>query len=120
MHGLSLIEKFGRVWQLARRSGFSDSRLPVTANHTASTDGKEVVRQLPNKWRMADKDDLVESAKVRGASKHAHVLLGIGSIQSSHGFVPEKSPVPNAFALPHVVDGDAQVDGFVDQDKLPA
>ena len=69
---------------------------------------------------MADKDDLVESAKIHGPSKHAHVLLAIGSIESSYSFVPEQSFVTNAFALPHVVDGDAQVDGFVDQYKLPA
>ena len=31
-----------------------------------------------------------------------------------------KSFVTNAFTLPHVVDGDAQVDGFVDQYELPA
>jgi hypothetical protein len=68
---------------------------------------------------MADKDDLVESAKIHGPSKHAHVLLAIGSIKSSHRFVPEQSFVANAFALPHVVDGDAQVDGFVDQHELP-
>jgi len=66
---------------------------------------------------MADKDDLVESAKIHSSAQHAHVLLAIDSIQSSHGFVPEQSLVTNAFALPHVVDGDAQVDGFVDQHR---
>jgi len=69
---------------------------------------------------VADKDDLVESAQVHGPAQHAHVLLAIGSIQSSHGFVPEQRFVANTFALAHVVDGDAQVNGFVDENELPA
>ena len=69
---------------------------------------------------MADEDDLVESTQVHGPAQHAHVLLAIGGIQSSHRFVPEQRFVTNAFTLPHVVDGDAQVDGFVDQHELPA
>ena len=68
---------------------------------------------------MADKDDLVEPAKIHSPVQHAHVILAIGSIQSTHGFVSEESFVTSAFAVPHVVDGDAQVDGFVDQYKLP-
>jgi len=42
------------------------SHLPflITPYHTAATDGKDAVRQLPNEWRMADKNDLVEVAKV--------------------------------------------------------
>jgi len=67
---------------------------------------------------MADKDHLVESAKVHGPAQHAHVLPAIYGIQGSHSFVTEQRFVLNAFALPHVVDGDAKVDGFVDQHKL--
>jgi hypothetical protein len=39
--------------------------------------------------------------------------LPTDSIQSSHGFVPEQRYVTNAFALPHGVNGDAQVDGVI-------
>src|SRR5271157_5073731 len=67
---------------------------------------------------MADEDDLVKSPQVHGTAQHADVLLGVGSIQSTHCLVPEQSFVTNAFTLPHVVDGDAQVDGFVDQYEL--
>lgn len=63
---------------------------------------------------MADKDDLMESAKVHRPSQHSHVLLAIDGIQRAHRFVAEKSFVTNALTLSHVVDGDAQVDGFVD------
>jgi hypothetical protein len=45
-------------------------------------------------------------------------LLAIGSIESSRSFVPEQSFVTNAFALPHVLDGDAQVDGSIDQNEV--
>jgi hypothetical protein len=61
---------------------------------------------------MADEDHLVESAKIHRPAQHAHVFLAIGSVKASHSFIPEQSLVPNAFALPHVVGGDAQVDGF--------
>jgi hypothetical protein len=60
-----------------------------------------------------------EPSQVHSSTQHAHVLLAIGSIQSSHRFVPEQRFVTSAFALPHVVDGDAQVHGFVDQHELP-
>ena len=69
---------------------------------------------------MADKDDLVESTKVHGPAQHAYVLLAMGSIQSSHRFVPEQRFVTNALNLPHVENGDPQVDGFIDQNELPA
>jgi hypothetical protein len=62
---------------------------------------------------MADKDDLMEPAKVHGPAQHANVLLAIDSIQCSHRFVPEERFITNAFALPHVVACDAQVDSFV-------
>jgi hypothetical protein len=48
------------------------------------------------------------------------ILFAVGNIQSSHRFVAEQGFVSNAFALPHVVDGDAQIDSFVDQNELPA
>ena len=57
---------------------------------------------------MADEDDLVKSAEVHCPAQHSHVLLAIRGVQSSHGFVSEQSFVTNAFALPHVVDGNAQ------------
>jgi len=63
---------------------------------------------------MAYKDDLVESAKVHSPAQHAHILPAIDCIQGSHRFVPEQRFVTNALTLPHVVDGDAEVDGFVD------
>ena len=69
---------------------------------------------------MAYEDDLVESAKIHGSAQHAHVLLAIYGILRVHRFVAEKCFVTNAFALPHVVDGDAQIHGFVDQYELPA
>jgi len=69
---------------------------------------------------VADKHDLVKSPKIHSPAEHAHVLLAFDSIQRSHGFVPEQGLVANAFALPHVVDGDAQVDGFVYENELPA
>src|SRR5208337_5602751 len=68
---------------------------------------------------MANEDNLMKATKVHGSTQHPHVLFGVGGVQCTHGFVPEKSFVTNAFALPHVVDGDAQVDGFVDQYELP-
>jgi hypothetical protein len=68
---------------------------------------------------MADKDNLVESAKVHGPAQHAHVLLAIDGIQRSDRFIPEQRSVTNAIAMPHVVDGDAQVHGFVDRRELP-
>ena len=34
----------------------------IAHHHTATTDGKDVVREFRHEWRMADKDDLVESA----------------------------------------------------------
>jgi len=71
------------------------------------------IRQFPNQWRIADEDDLVESAKVHSPAQHAQVLLAIGSIKSFDGFVPEQRFVPNTFSLPHVVDGDTQVYGFI-------
>ena len=55
----------------------------------------------------------MESTKVDRPAQHAHVLLAIGSIQGSHRFVPEQRFVTNAFTLPHVVNGNAQVDGFI-------
>ena len=45
--------------------------------------------KLPNEWRMAYKNDPVESAKIHRPAQHQHVLLAIDSIQSSHRFVPE-------------------------------
>jgi hypothetical protein len=69
---------------------------------------------------MADKDHLVESAQVHRPSQYTHVFLAIEGIQSAHRFVPEQCLVSNAFALLHVVDGDAQVYGFIDQHELPA
>ena len=92
----------------------------IAYHDTAVNDGKYAIRQFRNEWRMADEDHLVESTKIHSPAQHAHVLLAIDRIQSSHGFVPEKSFVKYAFALPHVVDGNAQVDGFVDQYELPA
>ena len=67
---------------------------------------------------MADKDDLVESAKVHGSTQHAHVLLAIDSIQSAHRFVAEKCFVTNTFTLSHVIDRYAQVNGFIDQNEV--
>jgi hypothetical protein len=67
---------------------------------------------------MADEYDLVKTAKIHGPAEHTHVLLAICCIQSSHRFVPEKSFVMNAVTLPHVVDGDAQVNSFIDQNEL--
>ena len=69
---------------------------------------------------MADEDHLMESAQVHRPSQHAHVLLAIGGIQCSHRFVSEQRFVTNALTLPHVVDGDAQIHGFIDQYELPA
>ena len=62
---------------------------------------------------MADENHLLERAQIHGPAQHAHVLLAFVSIQISHGFVSEQSLVTNPFALPHVVAGDAQVDGFI-------
>jgi len=67
---------------------------------------------------MADEDDLVKSAKIHCTAQHAHVLLGIGGIQSSHGFIPKQSFVANPVTLTHVVDGNAQVNSFIDQNEL--
>jgi hypothetical protein len=65
------------------------SGLLIAHDHTATTNGKDAIRQLPNEWRVADEDDLAESAKVHGPAQHAHVLLAIDSIQRSRRFVPE-------------------------------
>jgi len=67
---------------------------------------------------MADKDDLVDSAKVDGPSKDAHVLLCIGRLKSSHGIMPEQILVTNALTLPNVVNCNPQIDSLIDQDKL--
>ncbi len=67
---------------------------------------------------MAAEDHEMESAQVHRPAQHAHVFLAIGSIQRSHRFIPEQRLVTNAFTLPHVVDGNAQVDGFIDQNEL--
>jgi hypothetical protein len=91
-----------------------NSSIPAGHRHLSIAHLQDPVHQLPNDGCMANKDHLVKSAKVHSPAQHAHVLLAIGSIQSSHRFVPEQRFVTSAFALPHVVDGDAQVDGFVD------
>jgi hypothetical protein len=62
---------------------------------------------------MAGRDDLVESAKIHSPAQHVHVLLAIDGVQSCHCFVPGQRFVTNPFALPHAVDGDAQVDGVI-------
>jgi len=62
---------------------------------------------------VADKCDLVEPTQVHSPAQHAHVLLAIDRIQTAHRFVQELRFVTNALTLPHVADGDAQVDGFV-------
>jgi hypothetical protein len=69
---------------------------------------------------MEDKNDLPEPAKGHCPSKHAHILLSVIAIQRSQRFVPEQRFVTNALTLPHVVDGDAQIHGFIDQYELPA
>jgi hypothetical protein len=56
---------------------------------------------------------LVEPTQVHSPAQHAHVLLAIDRIQTAHRFVQELRFVTNALTLPHVADGDAQVDGFV-------
>jgi len=88
---------------------FASSRRQDTgcAGRWCRRENGEAIRQFPNEWRMADKDDLVESTQVHSSSKHAHVLLAIDSIQSSHRFVPEQRFVTKALTLPHVVDRDA-------------
>ena len=63
---------------------------------------------------MADEDHLMEPTHVHSSAQHSHVLLAIDSIQRSQRFVPEQLFVRNAFALLNIVDGDAQVNGFVD------
>jgi hypothetical protein len=35
----------------------------IAHHHTASNDGKNAIRQFPNEWRMADKNDLVAPPK---------------------------------------------------------
>ena len=60
----------------------------------------------------------MEATQVNGPSKHTYVLLAIGSIESSHRFVPEQSFVTKASALPHVLDGDAQVGGSIGQNEV--
>ena len=89
---------------------FASSRRQDTgcAGRWCRRENGEAIRQFPNEWRMADKDDLVESAKIHSPAQQAHVLLAIHSIQSSHRFVPQQRFVTNAFSLPHVVNGDAQ------------
>jgi hypothetical protein len=62
---------------------------------------------------VANEDHLVKAAKVHGTPKHAHILLAVCGMESSHSLVPEKSRLTNTLTLPHVVDGDAQVKGFV-------
>src|SRR5208283_4534463 len=69
---------------------------------------------------MANEDNLMEATQIHGSTQHPHILFGVGGVQCTHGFVPEKSFVTNALTLPHVVDGDAQVDGFIDQHELAA
>jgi hypothetical protein len=65
--------------------GFNgNSRSPVADDHTPTSDGKNGVREFPHERRMADKDDLVESTKIYGPSKHVPVLLAIKSIQRPH------------------------------------
>src|SRR5947208_2159051 len=104
----------------ATHRGYSLLR-PVNQRPNPSfLDFQHPVSQLPYEWRVADKDHLVERAQVQRTAQHADVLLGVGSIQSSHGFVPKQGLVSDALALLHVVDGDAQVDGFVHQHELPA
>ena len=62
---------------------------------------------------MADENHLMEPTQVHSPTQHTHVLLAIDSIQRSHRFVSEQRFVANALTLPHVVDGDVEVDGFV-------
>lgn len=52
---------------------------------------KEIQKQpLPEKWRVADEDYLMEPAQVHGPPQHPHILLAVGGIQSSDRFVPEQ------------------------------
>src|ERR1019366_4088277 len=67
---------------------------------------------------MTNEDNLMEAPQVHGSTQHAHILFGVGGVQCTHGFVAEKSFVTNALTLPHVVDGNAQVDSFVNQYEL--
>ena len=69
---------------------------------------------------MTSCPELVKIPQVHRPAQHAHVLFCVGSIQGSNRFVSEQRFVANAFALPHVVDGNAQVNSFVDQYELPA
>ena len=63
---------------------------------------------------MAYEEYLVKASQVHGPLQHAHILLGVGDVQGAHHFVSEQSFIANTFALPHILDGDAQIDGFGD------
>ena len=69
---------------------------------------------------MANEDNLMKATQVHSPAQHADVLPAINGIQSSHRFVPEQRFVTNALNLPHVENGDPQVDCFIDQNELPA
>jgi hypothetical protein len=55
-----------------------------------------------HKLRMAREDNLIEPTQVHGPAQHAHVLLAIGCIQRTYGFVSEQCSVTNAFAPPRL------------------
>jgi hypothetical protein len=50
---------------------------------------------------------LLEAKLIHGPAQHAHVLLAIDTIQSSHRLVLEQRLVTNTLAVPHAVDSDA-------------
>jgi hypothetical protein len=67
---------------------------------------------------MANKDDSVDSTKVHGPRNIRTYSSPMAASCAPTVFVPEQRFVTNAFTLPHVIDGDAQVDGFVDEHEL--
>ena len=61
---------------------------------------------------------MVESAQVHRPAQHPRILLRVPGIESSHRFVPGQDSETNTFTLSHVLDGYAQVNGYIDQNEV--
>src|SRR5439155_26229166 len=100
----------------------SEYSLPRRVNHCPNNPSAtylyHLVRQFPHQGRVADEDHLIERAQVHRPAQHADILLGVGGVESPNRLVPKQGLVPDALPLLHVVDGDAQVHGFVHQHEL--
>jgi hypothetical protein len=86
--------------------------------HLAIPHLEDAISELPNLWRVADKDDLVEASDRHGVPKHANVFSGILRIQGADRLVPKQRFVPDTLSLSHIVNRNAEVNGLIDQYEL--